>query len=92
MQDLSDISPAFVQIGRCALRITFRSATPEPPSSTAIASASAPCTKRRTAAFRLRGWDTKSVSPNTGPKQHEEIAVIAAALLQYTSILGAQEL
>jgi len=32
------------------------------------------------------------VSPNAGPKQQEEIAVIAAALLQYTSMLGAQEL
>ena len=31
------------------------------------------------------------VSPNAGPKQQEEIAVIAAALLQYTSMLGAQE-
>ena len=31
------------------------------------------------------------VSPNAGPKQQEEIAVIAAALLQYTSLLGTQE-
>ena len=28
----------------------------------------------------------------TRPQQQEEIAVIAAALLQYTSMLGAQEL
>ena len=32
------------------------------------------------------------VSPNARPDQQEEISVIAAALLQYTSMLGAQEI
>ena len=78
---------------RCALRITFRSAKlPHP-----LREHAAIAEQRLSdcaAGIRNPDWNVGKVwlSPDAGPKQQEEIAVIAAALLQYASMLGAQEL